>query len=85
MSDSSPQQQTTESPKRQSPEKSSESPQKQPMSPNSLDSHFASFASRVEKIDQDIDVNDMQSLIAARDNLAEIIIELEKLHVDEVW
>ena len=49
-----------------------------------LDEHFASFASRVEKIDQAIDVNDPQSLITARGNLGEIIGELEKLHIDEV-
>ena len=59
------------------------SPQLQAPS-NTLDEHFASFAARVEKIDEAIDVNDHQSLVAARGNLAEIILELEKLHVDEV-
>jgi hypothetical protein len=59
------------------------SPQQKPPS-NSLDEHFASFAARVEKIDEAIDVNDHQSLVTARGNLAEIIAELEKLHVDEV-
>lgn len=51
---------------------------------NTLDAHFASFAARVEKIDQAIDVNNHQSLVTARSNLAQIISELEKLHVDEV-
>lgn len=51
---------------------------------NSLDAQFASFAARVEKIDEAIDVNDPQTLVNARGNLAEIILELEKLHADEV-
>lgn len=51
---------------------------------NSLDEIFSSFASRVEKIDEAIDVHDHTSLVTARGNLAEIILELEQLHVDEV-
>ena len=64
--------------------KSSPQQQQQQSTSNSLDEHFASFAARVEKIDVAIDVNDPQSLITARGNLAEIILELEKLHLDEV-
>ena len=64
---------------------SKESSPQQKSASNALEEHFASFAARVEKIDQAIDVNDPQSLITARDNLAEIVSELEKLHVDEVF
>jgi hypothetical protein len=67
-----------------SPQQQQQQQQQQQAPSNSLDEHFASFAARVEKIDEAIDVNDHQSLVTARGNLAEIILELEQLHIDEV-
>lgn len=57
----------------------------QPMSASiTLDQLFASFAARVEKIDEAIDVNNPKSLVTARGHLSEIIAELENLQFDEV-
>lgn len=49
-----------------------------------LDSYFASFASRVENIDQSIDLKNPQSLITAKHDLAQIIGDLESLQANEV-
>jgi hypothetical protein len=49
-----------------------------------LDSYFASFASRVENIDQSIDLKNPQSLITAKHDLAQIIGDLESLQENEV-
>jgi hypothetical protein len=49
-----------------------------------LDSYFASFASRVENIDQSIDLKKPQSLMTAKHDLAQIIGDLESLQANEV-
>ena len=49
-----------------------------------LDNYFASFASRVERIDKSINMGDRRTLVSAKRELAEIIGDLESLQFNEV-
>ncbi len=48
---------------------------------DSLDHHFAELASRVENIDMKIDLSDPESLLKAKNSLAQVIADLEKLQL----
>ena len=50
----------------------------------SLDGHFVTMAQRVANIDSSIDMNNMESLARAKNDLAQIIGDLEKLQFNGV-
>lgn len=51
---------------------------------DNLDSAFASMAQRVANLDKAIDPNSLESIVTAKNDLAQIIGDLERLQFNEV-